>query len=179
MKTIKKTCGYGILFSLLPLASVFSTASAKPLDECSKVERTDSLTHSKIEISLSGAVLMAKRARAYAKTLNSNIAVAIVDAGGNVILIKREHLAGAHNAEASRKKSYTALSTKTSTLVLTLRSDPKAGNGNLSTLPGLLLLGGEMPLFDDKDYIGAIGSAGGSGPEREDLIARNAILQPN
>lgn len=178
MKTIKKTCGYGILFSLLPLASVFSTASAKPLDECSKVERTDSLTHSKIEISLSGAVLMAKRARAYAKTLNSNIAVAIVDAGGNVILIKRKNLAGAHNAEAARKKAYTTLSTKTSTLVLTRRSDPKAGNGNLSTLPGLLL-GGEMPLFDDKDYIGAIGSAVGSGPEREDLIARNAILQPN
>jgi uncharacterized protein GlcG (DUF336 family) len=179
MKTIKKILGSGILLALVAFASVFATASAKPLGERYNVMRTDSLTRANREISLSGAVLLAQRARAYAKTLNRDIAVAIVDAGGNIILLNRENLAGPHNAEAARRKAYTSLSTKTSTLVLALSSTSKAGNGNLTTVPGLLLLGGGMPLYHGKDCIGAIGIAGGGGPENDDLIARNAILEPN
>lgn len=54
--------------------------------------------------------------------LNQNIAVVVVDRGGNPLTAERHELVGPHNLMAA-EKAYTALSTKTSTLVLSQNSN--------------------------------------------------------
>jgi uncharacterized protein GlcG (DUF336 family) len=78
---------------------------------------------------------------------------------------------GPHNTEAARRKAYTALSTKTATLLLGRTARATPDTQNLNTLPELLLLGGGVPLW----HHGGVGVAGGGSPENDDLLGRAAL----
>ena len=67
--------------------------------------------------------------------------------------------------------------TKTSTLILGRNAKSNPDTQNLATVSGLLLLGGGVPIFNGNKLIGAIGIAGGGGPEGDDNIANFAVLQ--
>lgn len=153
----------------------FEVKSSANTFEVYDLVKGDSLTVKSRHITLEGAILLAERARQYAKTLQKNIAVAVVDGGGNTILIHQGNGVGPHNAEAARKKAFTSLSTKTSTLVLERTSKLNPDTENLRTVTALLLLGGGVPLYDGNELIGALGIAGGGGPLDDDRIARKAI----
>ena len=134
------------------------------------------LAFSAAELKLVEAQQIAHQVLKAAKALDKNITVAIVGDQGDTILLYRGDGVGPHNTEAARRKAYTALSTKTSTLVLarTARSNPDTAN--LAALPELLLLGGGVPLLKAGVIIGALGVAGGGGPENDDAIARKGNL---
>ncbi|MFH4385202.1 heme-binding protein, partial [Acinetobacter baumannii] len=74
-------------------------------------------------LDLKTAHLLADSAKQACKQLNQNIAVVVVDRGGNTLTAERHELVGPHNLMAAEKKAYTALSTKTSTLVLSQNSN--------------------------------------------------------
>ena len=135
-----------------------------------------SFSRSTYELNLEGAKEVASRVQKAAKTLNKTISIAVVDSQGETILIYKGDGVGPHNTEAARRKAYTSLSTKTGTLQLArnVRSNPDTVN--LAELPELLLLGGGQPLWKSGAVIGAIGVAGGGGPENDDLLARKASL---
>ena len=69
------------------------------------------------------------------------------------------------------------MSTKTATLLLGRNARANPDTQNLATVSGLLLLGGGVPIFNGEKLIGAIGIAGGGGPEGDDKIANYAVLQ--
>lgn len=119
--------------------------------------------------SLAGAAIAACRAQGRA------IVVSVVDRGGNLVAVQRGDGVGPHNTEASRKKAFTALSTRSSTLDLARNAafDPDARN--LATLPELLLLGGGVPLRVQEQVVGAIGVAGGGGAINDHACALAAI----
>ena len=119
--------------------------------------------------SLAGAAIAACRAQGRA------IVVSVVDRGGNLVAVQRSDGVGPHNLDASRRKAYTALSTRSSTLDLARNAalDPDARN--LATLPELLLLGGGMPLRAQEQVVGAIGVAGGGGAVNDHACALAAI----
>lgn len=140
-------------------------------------QQNDSLSIVNQQLTLKAANFLAESARFYAKTLNKEVAIAVVDAGGNILLINRDNSTGPHNADAARLKAYTAMSTKTSTLILGRNTKSNPDTENLATVSGLLLLGGGVPVFIDDKVIGAIGIAGGGGPENDDNIAKYAVLE--
>jgi uncharacterized protein GlcG (DUF336 family) len=90
--------------------------------------------------SLAGAAIAACRAQGRA------IVVSVVDRGGNLVDVQRSDGVGPHNTEASRKKAFTALSTRSSTLDLARNAAAEPDARNLASLPELLLLGGGVPL---------------------------------
>ena len=106
------------------------------------------------------------------------IAVAVVDGGGALMVLQRDERVGPHNAEASRRKAFTALSTRQATLALSRNAQSDADVRNLSTLPELLLLGGGVPLLSKGHPVGAIGVAGGGGPLHDHAcaLAASALL---
>lgn len=122
------------------------------------------------------ALELAARASAKAATLNQHVSVAIVDASGQPVLLIQGDGVGPHNTEASRRKAFTALSTKTPTLLLGRKARANPDTQNLANLPELLLLGGGVPLFYQGQVIGAVGVSGGGGAENDDLIGRAASL---
>lgn len=118
---------------------------------------------------LAGGAIAACRAQGRA------IVVSVVDRGGNLVAVQRADGVGPHNLEASRRKAYTALSTRSATLELARHAAATPDARNLATLPELLLLGGGVPLRVQDEVVGAIGVAGGGGAANDHACALAAI----
>jgi len=164
---------------LLLLISLFPTfLFAQSVDPGEKVATwaTNYLNPS-YQLTLDAAVALVKQARACADDLGKSVTISILDAAGQVILISRQESVGPHNTEASRRKAYTSVSTKTPTLALSRNTRSNPDTENLASLPELLLLGGGCPLWFEGKLVGAIGVAGGGSPENDDLIAKSAGIQ--
>ncbi len=101
--------------------------------------------------------------------------VAVVDRGGNLVTLQRGDDVGPHNTIAAQKKAFTALSTKTSTSVLSERAHADPTSRNLSTVDGLLL-GGGLPIMFDQEVVGAVGVAGSGGSAQDEACAMKGIV---
>ncbi|RYF11342.1 MAG: heme-binding protein, partial [Flavobacteriales bacterium] len=114
-------------------------------------------------INLEGAFELTRLAFEAAAALDKEISVAILDAKGITILLVKGNNVGPHNTEASHRKAYTALSTKTPSFELMEKAATDATAKNLNTLPELLLLGGGIPIWQKGELIGSIGVSGAGG----------------
>ncbi|NOK13728.1 heme-binding protein [Corallococcus exercitus] len=155
----------GLLAALLPALGAAAGASPSPPPAALDLDTAERLAHA---------------ARAQCAALGKEIAVAVVDAGGQALLQSRSASVGPHNLEAARRKAFTSLSTRQPTLQLGRQARSQPDTAGLQYLPELLLLGGGQPLRRGGTVIGAIGVAGGGGPENDDACALAAArtLQP-
>lgn len=168
---------YYLLVLLLPLFSLAQISNKKSIvaNQLNK-NATEIYTTESIQLTLKTAFLITEQAREVAKTLGKNVTIAVLDASGQIIILTRGDEVGPHNTEAARRKAYTALSTKTPTLLLSRNARLNPDTQNLATLPELLLLGGGYPLWHNGKVIGSIGIAGGGSPENDDLIAKSGAF---
>lgn len=127
------------------------------------------------DLSLDAANRIAGAALAACRTQGRTVVVSVVDRGGNLVAVQRGDGVGPHNTEASRRKAYTALSTRSATLDLARNAalDPDARN--LTNFPELLLLGGGVPLRSAGAVVGAVGVAGGGGAVNDHACALAAL----
>lgn len=139
-------------------------------------QRSQNLTPG-YQLTLEGANALTSTARATATDLGKQVSIAVVDQSGLTILLSRGDGVGPHNTEAARRKAFTALSTKTGTLLLGRKAKTNPDTENLAYLPELLLLGGGVPLWYNNKVIGAIGVAGGGSAEADDQIAKSAATK--
>lgn len=123
----------------------------------------------------SGALELLTQANKAAQLMNKNVSVAVLDASGVTILLAKNDSVGVHNTEASRRKAFTALSTKIASYQLMHYAVLNKDANNLNTLPELLLLGGGVPIWYNHNLIGSIGVSGGGSGENDDSIAKQAI----
>ncbi len=128
-------------------------------------------------VSLALANRLADATIASCRAIGKQAVVAVVDRGGNLVALQRGDDIGPHNTIAAQRKAFTALSTRSSTSVLTQRAADDPTSRNLVTVPELLLLGGGMPLTVDGDVIGGIGVAGSGGAANDERCATQAIVQ--
>lgn len=127
------------------------------------------------DLSLAAANKLANAAMAACQAQGRHIVVTILDHGGNVVAVQRADGVGPHNTAASRRKAYTALSTKSDTYTLAVAARTHPDMANLSTVPELLLLGGGLPLMALGHVVGAIGVAGGGGALQDRACAEAAL----
>ena len=127
------------------------------------------------DLSLAAANKLADAAMAACQAQGRHIVVTVLDRGGNVVAVQRADGVGPHNTEASRRKAYTALSTKNDTQALAVAARANPDMANLTTLPELLLLGGGLPLRARGEVVGAIGVAGGGGALQDRACAHAAL----
>ncbi|GAB79997.1 GlcG/HbpS family heme-binding protein [Shimwellia blattae] len=133
---------------------------------------TPSTTH---DMNIELATSLAKETLEQCRKLGKNGVVAVVDRGGNPVVILRGDNVGPHNTQAAQRKAYTALSTKTATLQLAKNARATPDTTNLNTVGDLLLLGGGVPVSYQQQVIGALGVAGMGGPEFDEKCALQAI----
>ena len=163
-----------IYLVLLLLPTVFfgqnkNAPTKAPLSINNYIKSVDNLT-------LDAALELNKRVTEAADALNKKVTIAILDASGTTILITRGDNVGPHNTEAARRKAYTALSTKTATLLLLRNAASNPDSQNLNSLPELLLLSGGAPIYYKGNIVGSIGVAGGGSAENDDLLAKAAQI---
>lgn len=103
------------------------------------------------------------------------VAVAVVDRGGNVQALLRDRYAGPHTPDTATGKAWTAVSFRqdTSALVeLTSAGKPSAG---IRELPGVVMVGGGMKIEAAGSIVAGIGVSGAPGGDLDDVCARAGI----
>ncbi|AXC73853.1 heme-binding protein [Salmonella enterica] len=104
-----------------------------------------------------------------------NVSVTVVDRSGITLAMQRMDNAGPHTVDASYKKAWTALSTRTPTGKVMENAQKNPGAQHLSDIKGFLLLAGGLPIKSGSDVIGAIGVGGAPGGNLDESCALEAI----
>lgn len=81
------------------------------------------------------------------------VAVAVVDRSGNLLAFVRDPLSGHHTIAVSQGKAYTAATFQSRTLTM-------QDNQQLRGAPGVLLIGGGVPIRIGGHFYGAVGVSG-------------------
>ena len=160
-----------ILFALIPFLSV----AQKELRSTNASVPTKQYVTCVETITQDAAFDLLRFANEYAAARDKKISIAILDASGSILVLVRGEGVGPHNTEASRRKAYTALSTKTASFVLMQKASKDSTAHNLNTLPELLLLGGGVPIWKDGVVLGSIGVSGAGGGAADHEVAQQAV----
>jgi len=132
-------------------------------------------TENLISLNQQGALKLAEQAKLEAKKINKNVSIAVLNSSGVTLLLLKGDNVGPHNTEASRRKAYTSVSTKTASWDLMKKAASNTTAQNLNTLPELLLLGGGMPIWKNGVLVGSIGISGGGSGENDNNIAKKSV----
>jgi uncharacterized protein GlcG (DUF336 family) len=104
------------------------------------------------------------------------VSVTIVDKAGNVAASIRGDGTNPHTLEFSRLKAYTARTRgQTSLEFMKLTSDP--ANAYLRQIPGVVAVGGGVPIKAGTEVIGAVGVSGAPGGEKDEVCANAGIAK--
>lgn len=103
------------------------------------------------------------------------VAIAVVDRGGITQALLRDRFAGAHTPQTAVGKAWTAASFRTETSVLARLSQPGEPQSGIRHLPGVVAVGGGIPIEAQGSILGAIGVSGAPEGDSDDLCARAGI----
>jgi len=149
----------GLLLVLLPAPALSQSAA----------------THTVAVLDLQLAVRAALRAVEVCNEAGYQAGASVVDRFGVEQVTLRNNMGGAHVGEAARRKAWTAASFNLPTSELEQQTVSGA-EASLGTLPGVVPLGGGLPIVTTSgELLGAIGVAGGGGSENEIKCARAGL----
>ena len=103
------------------------------------------------------------------------VTVTVVDSTGLPKVILRGDGAGIHTVDASRRKAYTALSMRSSTLQLDERVRNTPAATGIRDIDQLLVLAGGLPISVANDVIGGIGVGGAPAGHLDEACAQAGV----
>ncbi len=103
------------------------------------------------------------------------VSATVVDRAGIVRAVMRGDNAGPHTLASSERKAWTAASAKTPTQAMMQGSQSNPAGANIVFIPGMLLLGGGVPIKVGAETIGAIGVGGAPGGQLDEQCAMAAL----
>ncbi len=104
-----------------------------------------------------------------------NVTATVVDRAGTVRAVQRADNAGPHTLASSERKAWTSASAKSPTQAMMEGAQKNPASVNLVYLPGVLLLGGGVPVKAGNEVIGAVGVGGAPGGQLDEQCANAAI----
>jgi uncharacterized protein GlcG (DUF336 family) len=103
------------------------------------------------------------------------VSATVVDRAGTVRAVLRGDNAGPHTLASSERKAWTSASAKNSTQAMMLGSQSNPAGANVVYIPGMLLLGGGVPIKVGTETIGAVGVGGAPGGHLDEQCAMAAL----
>ncbi len=104
------------------------------------------------------------------------VSVTVSDPSGLPIVTLRDRFAGWHTLEAAAGKARTAASWRLATSALAAQlARPDAAERAIVNLPGVVAVGGGLPIEAGGQQVGAIGVSGAPGGDRDDICGKAAI----
>lgn len=150
-----------ISFSAIVAATLAANAHAATFD-------TKNLT-------LETALKAAQAALEKCRKDGAQIAVAVVDRGGNTQALLRDRFAGAHTVETAANKAWTAASFKINTTELARETEAGKSMSGIRNLPRVVAVGGGLPIQAGGALVGAIGVSGAPGGAADEACAAAGI----
>ncbi len=127
-------------------------------------------------LSLAAARVIADGALAECSTRGFRTAVAVVDRSGELLAVLRSELAHPATVEMARRKAYTAVLFRDATSEFQRGTASDPARAAQRDVPGVLALGGGVPILVANEILGAVGSSG-SNPTADDECARAGIAK--
>jgi len=127
-------------------------------------------------LSLPMAKTIAEASLAECKSKGFNTSVVVVDRAGQVMVMLRDERATAQTAEMARRKAYTALMFRTTTLEFQKRTAGDSALAAQRNVADILALGGGAPIRAGDETIGGVGSSG-SNQEMDYACAKAGIAK--
>ena len=152
--------------------AVAALALAVPLTVAAQAPK---LTIPLTSLQTGAAVTAAQAAFAHCQKAGYTVAVAVVDRSGYALAVLRDPLAGSHTVPAAIGKASTAVSFRMDTTELARETQPARPQSGIRTLPGIVALGGGMPIRAKGALVGGIGVSGAPGGEADDACAKAGI----
>jgi uncharacterized protein GlcG (DUF336 family) len=113
-------------------------------------------------LSLPAAKAIAETALAACAARGFHTSVVVVDRSGNVLAVLRDELAHPVTVEMARGKAYTAVVFRSSTLEFQKSTADDPQRAPQRDVPGILALGGGVPIIFEGEILGAVASSGSS-----------------
>ena len=113
-------------------------------------------------LSLPAAKAIAEAALASCAARGFHTSVVVVDRAGNLLAVLRDELAHPVTVEMARGKAYTAVVFRTSTLEFQKNTASDPQRTPQRDVPGILALGGGVPIIFEGEILGAVASSGSS-----------------
>ncbi len=152
---------------LATLASISVLAAAPALAQAPQVEKN---------ISMGMALAIMQGAIEQCTKDGYKVSVTVVDKGGNVAGQVRGDGTSPHTMEFSRLKAYTArIRNQTSLQTMKELQDP--ARAPLRQIPGLVGVGGGVPIRAGTEVIGGVGVSGAPGGEKDEVCANAGIAK--
>lgn len=129
---------------------------------------TESLTP-ETAVKLAQATLEACRGEGY------QVAVAVVDKGGNLQALIRDRFAGPHTPRTAMLKAYTAVSFRTNTTRLAENSKAGMPSNGVRDIPGVLVLGGGVTIESGGSLVGGVGVSGAPAGTLDEACAKTGL----
>ena len=104
------------------------------------------------------------------------VSVTIVDKSGNVAAQLRGDGTGPHTMEFSRLKAYTAR-TRNQTSLQTMKQLEDPAFAFLRQIPGVVGVGGGVPIRAGNEVIGGVGVSGAPGGEKDEVCANAGLAK--
>src|SRR5512143_873834 len=127
-------------------------------------------------LSLPAARLIAEAALAECKGRGFHTSVAVVDRSGTLLVLLRDELASPATIDMARGKAYTALVCRSSTLEFQQATANDPARAPQRNVPGILALGGGVPITLNGEILGGVASSGSSQKD-DDECARAGLAK--
>ena len=130
-------------------------------------------------LSIAAALQAAQAALARCQKDGFTIAVAVVDRGGQPLVMLRDPLAGAHTPQTAINKAATAVSFRTDTTELAATTQAGKAASGIRQLPNVIAVGGGIVIRAKGSVVGGIGVSGAPGGDSDDVCAKAGIAAIN
>lgn len=121
------------------------------------------------------ALTAAQAALAQCRKDGYTVTVAVVDRGGATLALLRDNLAGRHTPDTATAKAATAASFRMDTRELAEGTQAGKATSGIRFVPGVIAVGGGVPIQAKGQLVGAIGVSGAPGGDADHACARAGI----
>lgn len=127
-------------------------------------------------LSLAAARTIAETALEACASRGFHTSVAVVDRSGALLVVLRHELAHPVTVEMAKRKAYTAVVFRSSTLEFQKSTASDPTRAPQRDVPGILALGGGVPIVVDGEILGGVASSGSSQPTDDECARAGAKL---
>jgi uncharacterized protein GlcG (DUF336 family) len=153
------------------LSTIVALSSAFTIDAIA-----DSATWMQQVITPEIALKAAQAAKAECEKRGWQVTVTVTDPSGLPLVMLRDRYAGWHTVEVANGKARTAASWRDATSNVAARvTRPDAAEKAIMNQPGVVMIGGGIPIEAAGQLVGAIGVSGAPGGDNDDICARAGL----
>jgi uncharacterized protein GlcG (DUF336 family) len=122
------------------------------------------------------ALKAAQAAKAECQKRGWQVTVVVTDPSGLALVMLRDRYAGWHTVAAAEGKARTAASWRESSGTVAARvNKPGSAEQAIKNLPGVVMIGGGLPIEAAGQMVGAIGVSGAPGGDNDDICAKAGL----